>query len=86
MYMREMGTVGLLTRQGELDMAKRIEEGQNEMLFGIFRFPAVVDAFFGVFEKIKNDELRLIDYITDFVELEDDYVYTQPAAAKDEDA
>ena len=86
MYMREMGTVGLLTRQGELDIAKRIEEGQNEMLSAIVRFPAVVDAFFDVFEKIKSDELRLMDYIPDFVDLEDDYDYTQPAAAKDEDA
>ncbi|MGB1990273.1 MAG: RNA polymerase sigma factor region1.1 domain-containing protein, partial [Cycloclasticus pugetii] len=86
MYMREMGTVGLLTRQGELDIAKRIEEGQNEMLAAIVRYPAVVDRFFDVFEKIKSDELRLADYIPDFVDLEDDYDYTQPAAAKDESA
>jgi RNA polymerase primary sigma factor len=86
MYMREMGTVGLLTRQGELDIAKRIEEGQNEMLAAIVRYPAVVDRFFDVFEKIKSDELRLADYIPDFVDLEDDYDYTQPAAAKDENA
>ena len=86
MYMREMGTVGFLTRQGELDIAKRIEEGQNEMLAAIVRYPAVVDRFFDVFEKIKSDELRLADYIPDFVDLEDDYDYTQPAAAKDESA
>jgi RNA polymerase primary sigma factor len=86
MYMREMGTVGLLTRQGELDIAKRIEEGQNEMLSAIIRYPAVVAVFFEIFEKIKNEELRLLDYIPDFVDLEDDYDYTQPAAAKDPDA
>ena len=86
MYMREMGTVGLLTREGELDIAKRIEEGQNEMLTAMVRYPAVVASFFDVFEKIKNEELRLADYIPDFVDLEDDYDYTQPAAAKDEDA
>lgn len=39
-----------------------------------------------MFEKIKSDELRLADYIPDFVDLEDDYDYTQPAAAKDESA
>ncbi|OUR84964.1 RNA polymerase sigma factor RpoD, partial [Cycloclasticus sp. 44_32_T64] len=86
MYMREMGTVGLLTRQGELDIAKRIEEGQNDMLSAIIRYPAVVTAFFDVFDKIKNEELRLSDYLPDFVDLEDDYDYTQPAAAKDENA
>ncbi|MBV1875339.1 MAG: RNA polymerase sigma factor RpoD, partial [Cycloclasticus sp.] len=86
MYMREMGTVGLLTRQGELDIAKRIEEGQNEMLAAIVRYPAVVNCFFSVFDRIKNEELRLLDYLPDFVDLEDDYDYTQPAAAKDENA
>jgi RNA polymerase primary sigma factor len=86
MYMREMGTVGLLTRQGELDIAKRIEEGQNEMLAAIVRYPAVVATFFEVFEQIKKEELRLSDYLPDFVDLEDDYDYTQPAPAKDENA
>jgi len=86
MYMREMGTVGLLTRQGELDIAKRIEEGQNEMLSAIIRYPEVVTCFFETFEKIKKEELRLSDHTPGFVDLEDDYDYTQPAAAKDENA
>ena len=86
MYMREMGTVGLLTRQGELDIAKRIEEGQNEMLTAIIRYPDVVSCFFTTFDKIKNEELRLTDYTPGFVDLDDDYDYTQPAAPKDENA
>lgn len=86
MYMREMGTVGLLTRQGELDIAKRIEEGQNEMLSAIVRYPAVVALFFETFDKIKAEELRLSDHLPDFVDLEDDYDYTQPAPPKDENA
>ncbi|HIL91682.1 MAG TPA: RNA polymerase sigma factor RpoD [Cycloclasticus sp.] len=86
MYMREMGTVGLLTRQGELDIAKRIEEGQNEMLTAIVRYPAVVATFFEVFDQIKKEDLRLLDYLPDFVDLEDDYDYTQPAPPKDENA
>ncbi|ORU93710.1 MAG: RNA polymerase sigma factor RpoD [Cycloclasticus sp. symbiont of Poecilosclerida sp. N] len=86
MYMREMGTVGLLTRQGELDIAKRIEEGQNEMLSAIIRYPAVVAKFFEVFDKIKKEDLRLSDYLPDFIDLEDDYDYTQPAPPKDENA
>jgi len=84
MYMREMGTVGLLTRQGELDIAKRIEDGQNQMLSALIRYPQVVDKFFEVFDNIKAGDIRLHDYIPDFVDLEDDYDYTQPAAAKDE--
>jgi RNA polymerase primary sigma factor len=86
MYMREMGTVGLLTRQGELDIAKRIEEGQQEMLSALVRYPAVVTAFLNVFDQIKKEELRLSDYLPDFVDLEDDYDYTQPAPPKDENA
>jgi len=86
MYMREMGTVGLLTRQGELDIAKRIEEGQNEMLSAIIRYPEVVAYFLDVFKKIEAEELRLTDYMPGFVDLEDDYDYTQPAAPKDENA
>ncbi|PHS72799.1 MAG: RNA polymerase sigma factor RpoD [Cycloclasticus sp.] len=86
MYMREMGTVGLLTRQGELDIAKRIEEGQNEMLSSIIRYPDVVNRFLETFQKIKKEELRLLDHIPDFIDLEDDYDYTQPAPPKDENA
>ena len=84
MYMREMGTVGLLTREGELDIAKRIEDGQNQMLSALIRYPQVVEKFLGVFEDIKSGDLRLGDYLPDFVDLDDDYDYTQPAAAKDE--
>ena len=85
MYMREMGTVGLLTREGELEIAKRIEDGQNQMLSALIRYPQVVDKFFEVFAKIKAGDLRLTDYVPDFVDLEDDYDYTQPASARDED-
>ncbi|ORU90656.1 MAG: RNA polymerase sigma factor RpoD [Cycloclasticus sp. symbiont of Poecilosclerida sp. M] len=84
MYMREMGTVGLLTRAGELDIAKRIEDGQNQMLTAILRAPQVVDAFLATFERIKNEEIRLHDYIAGFIDLDDDTDYTQPAAARDE--
>lgn len=84
MYMREMGTVELLTRQGELDIAKRIEDGQNQVFSAIIRFPQVVEAFLETFEKIKREELRLHDNILDFIDLEDDYDYTKPAAARDE--
>ncbi|PCI22503.1 MAG: RNA polymerase sigma factor RpoD [Piscirickettsiaceae bacterium] len=85
MYMREMGTVGLLTRVGELDIAKRIEDGQNQMLSALIRYPQVVAKFHEIFASIKAGDLRLTDYVPDFVDLEDDYDYTQPASARDED-
>jgi RNA polymerase primary sigma factor len=84
MYMREMGTVGLLTRAGELDIAKRIEDGHNQMLSAIIRAPQVVESFLATFDRIKNEEIRLNDYIADFIDLEDDTDYTQPAPPRDE--
>jgi len=84
MYMREMGTVGLLTRVGELDIAKRIEDGQNQMLCALVRYPEVVAKFYETFDRIKAGDIRLTDYVPDFVDLEDDYDYTQPASARDE--
>ena len=73
MYMREMGTVELLTREGELKIAKRIEEGINIAANELVRFPAAVNHFLTAFENVKElypdkpeCEYKLSDLITDF--------------------
>jgi RNA polymerase primary sigma factor len=66
MYMREMGTVELLTREGELKIAKRIEQGINLAANELVRFPAAVNHFLTAFENVEKGEVRLSDLISDF--------------------
>ncbi len=67
MYMREMGTVDLLTREGEIAIAKRIEEGLNQVLSAIADFPYVVAILFEEYDKIATGELKLSDVLSGFV-------------------
>ena len=66
MYMREMGTVELLTREGELSIAKRIEEGLNQAARELVRFSASMEYFVNLFDRIESGEVRLSDLISDF--------------------
>ncbi|PLY17098.1 MAG: RNA polymerase sigma factor RpoD [Sedimenticola sp.] len=68
MYMREMGTVELLTREGELKIAKRIEEGQNQVLIALSAFPDTVERIIHMFDKVEAEEMRLTDVITGFAD------------------
>lgn len=68
MYMREMGTVELLTREGELKIAKRIEEGQNQVLIALSAFPDTVERIIDMFDKVEAEEMRLSDVITGFAD------------------
>ena len=68
MYMREMGTVELLTREGEIEIAKRIEDGQKHMILAISACPMTVSEMLRLVEMVEKDELRvdeLIDAIVD---------------------
>ena len=73
MYMREMGSVELLTRADELKIAKRIEEGQQQLAKAIARSCVVVDDFLQSFDSISSEEgdIRLTDLISGFVDLSD---------------
>ena len=66
MYMREMGSVELLTREGELSIAKRIEEGSNRAAQELVRFVAAMEHFLKAFDRIETGEVRLSDLISDF--------------------
>jgi RNA polymerase primary sigma factor len=68
MYMREMGTVELLTREGELRIAKRIEEGLNQVSAALATFPVAVDTLCNQLEKIEQGEARLADVTSGFID------------------
>ena len=68
MYMREMGTVELLTREGEIDIAKRIEDGINQVQCSVAEYPSAIAHLLEQFDKVEADELRLTDIISGFVD------------------
>ena len=72
MYMREMGTVDLLTREGEIKIAKRIEEGTHQALSALATHPDVIAEFLYQYEGVEKEEVKLTDIITGFVSPEDD--------------
>ena len=66
MYMREMGSVELLTRQGEIVIAKRIEEGKYEILSCFADYPGCVARLLDRYSKVASEEVRLSDIISGF--------------------
>jgi RNA polymerase primary sigma factor len=83
MYMREMGSVELLTRADELKIAKRIEEGHHQLVKAISRSCVVVEDVLQSFDSISEEEsgIRLTDMISGFADLsEPDDLLTSPAA------
>ena len=90
MYMREMGSVELLTRSDELKIAKRIEEGQQQLVKAIARSCIVVEDFLQSFDNISGEEggIRLTDLISGFVDLTEpeDFVATLPVSEDVEEA
>ncbi len=66
MYMREMGTVELLTREGELKIAKRIEEGQAQVLTALATFPDTSVHILEKFALLKSEDIRMTDVILGF--------------------
>ncbi|CAD6510693.1 RNA polymerase sigma factor RpoD [Candidatus Profftia tarda] len=68
MYMREMGTVELLTREGEIDIAKRIEEGINQVQRSVTEYPEAITYLLEQYDHVQSEEYRLSDIITGFVD------------------
>ncbi|WP_208280617.1 RNA polymerase sigma factor RpoD [Massilia oculi] len=71
MYMREMGAVSLLTREGEIEIAKRIEQGLKDMVQAISACPTTISEIIALSHKIASDELKIDDVVDGFVDLED---------------
>jgi RNA polymerase primary sigma factor len=68
MYMREMGTVELLTREGEIRIAKRIEEGLDQVRTALAQFPLTFDLVFAAYDQVGRGEARLQDLIVGFID------------------
>lgn len=71
MYMREMGTVELLTREGEIEIAKRIEEGIREVMSAIAQFPGAVDGILEEYNRIVAEGGRLSDVLSGYIDPDD---------------
>ncbi len=66
MYMREMGTVELLTREGEILIAKRIEEGINQVQLSVAEYPEAIAELLEQWDKFEAEEIRLSDIVSGF--------------------
>ncbi|MCK7568717.1 MULTISPECIES: RNA polymerase sigma factor RpoD [Marinobacter] len=71
MYMREMGTVELLTREGEIVIAKRIEEGIRDVMAAVAHFPGTAGTVLQAYERIIENEGRISDIVTGFLDPDD---------------
>jgi|TARA_R110001606_G_scaffold3149_3_gene13638 RNA polymerase primary sigma factor len=72
MYMREMGTVELLTREGEIVIAKRIEEGINQVQISVAEYPEAITYLLEQWDKFEAEEMRLSDIISGFFDPNED--------------
>ena len=72
LYMREMGTVDLLTREGEIAIAKRIEEGLRELLAACCFYPGIVDKILDDYQEVLKEEKRLAEVLVGFMDIDDE--------------
>ena len=70
MYMREMGTVDLLTREGEIEIAKRIEDGLRHMVQAISACPSIIDDLMNMADKVKKEELGVEEFVDGLIDME----------------
>jgi RNA polymerase primary sigma factor len=83
MYMREMGSVELLTREGEIEIAKRIEDGLKHMIFAISSCPTTIEEILRLADLVERDEMRIDEVIEGLVDPNEDQV--QEAELDDEE-
>ena len=72
LYMREMGSVDLLTREGEIAIAKRIEEGARDLLHACAFYPGIIEDVLLEYELIKKEDKRITDLVVGFMDEEED--------------
>ena len=87
MYMREMGTVELLTREGEIEIAKRIEGGMMDMMEAISGSPATIDEILAMADEIREDKVVITTVVDGFTDADenDDYVAEEDEDEVDDD-
>jgi RNA polymerase primary sigma factor len=81
MYMREMGTVELLTREGEIVIAKRIEDGLHQVIKALAAYPESTATLLRGYERVTAEDMRLNDLISGFVDPDADNEAIQPPAS-----
>ncbi|MDH3281209.1 MAG: RNA polymerase sigma factor RpoD [Gammaproteobacteria bacterium] len=88
MYMREMGTVDLLTRKDEIELAKRIEDGIRQCTEAVATCPVTIVEILRIAEQIESGETRLTDLVVDFIDpnaVEEPIPVPQAAVSSDDD-
>ncbi|MBX2881891.1 MAG: RNA polymerase sigma factor RpoD [Granulosicoccus sp.] len=85
MYMREMGTVELLTREGEIEIAKRIEDGLKQVLRALGTYPESINMLLERYQQVQEEQLRFTDIIVNFMETTDEIKVAKPPSDDDDD-
>ena len=78
MYMREMGTVELLTHEGEIEIAKRIEDGLKHMVQAISACPTTIEQILALVDKVEREEIRIDDFVDGVVVEETEAMVSEP--------
>ena len=84
LYMREMGSVDLLTREGEITIAKSIEEGARDLLHACAHFPGIIEEILLEYALIKKEDKRISDLVVGFMD-EEEEVLPGPQAGEEAD-
>ncbi|KQV88672.1 RNA polymerase subunit sigma-70 [Massilia sp. Root351] len=85
MYMREMGSVELLTREGEIEIAKRIEDGLKDMIQAISACPVTIAEIIAASDRIRNDEIKIDEIVDGLVDESEGEPAPAAAASEEED-
>ncbi len=85
MYMREMGTVELLTREGEIEIAKRIEDGLRQVLAALGTYPETINVLLERYQMFVDEQMRFTDIIVNFKEKTDEINVAKPPSDDDDD-
>jgi len=83
MYMREMGAVGLLSREGEIRIAKRIEAGTNHMLSAMATYSETIVTLLAQYDRVEREEARLTDIVTAFIDPNAPDIIPKPVQPQD---
>ncbi|HEX4331216.1 MAG TPA: RNA polymerase sigma factor RpoD [Usitatibacter sp.] len=84
MYMREMGSVELLTREGEIEIAKRIEDGLKHMIQAISSCPTTIEEILRLSDLIEKDEMRIDELVDGLVDSDDEEVVEEELTDEEE--
>jgi RNA polymerase primary sigma factor len=85
MYMREMGSVELLTREGEIEIAKRIEDGLKHMILAISACPMTVQQILELADKIAKDELKIDDVVDGLLDFNEELTAMEDTSESDDE-